>query len=184
MPDLLTADDLQRLFASFQRTARRLEPRDAYASPQEDEAVRRFLAGEEVDVSWRGFWLELVSGAVSAGKRFERVRVVADPPTGYQRYGLWSSQFNVAAGEDIRYLRRDRANALNLPSHDFWVFDSAQLAVLYFSADHRFIGAHVVTELAVVRQHERWLDTAVEHAAPYQEYLERSDGVGWGPTDA
>ena len=174
MPDLLTGDDLGQLFVSFQRTARRLEPRDAYSSPQEDEAVRRFVAGEEIDVSWRQFWLDLVDESLSAGKRFERVRVVADPPTAYQRYGLWSSQFNVAAGEDIRYLGRDQANALDLPDHDFWVFDSAQVALLYFSADHRFVGAHLIAEPAVVRQHERWLDTAFEHAVPYQEYVGRS----------
>lgn len=182
MPDLMRAEELGHLFVTFERTARRLEPRDAYSSPQEDEAVRRFKAGEEVDVSWRGFWLDLVREATAAGKRFERVRVVADPPTDYQRYGLWSSQFNAAAGEDICYLTRVQADDLDLPGHDFWVFDSAQVALLYFTADHRFVGAHVIVEPAVVRQHERWLSVAFEQAVPYQEYLDRRSAAG-GPGD-
>ena len=79
--------------------------------------------------------------------------------------------FNVDAGEDIRYLARDRGNALELPGHDFWLFDDERLALLWFTTDDRLLGAQISTEPAVVRQHTRWLDLAEAHATPYRDYL-------------
>jgi len=43
------------------------------------------------------------------------------------------AQHNVAAGEDIRYLDRDRAE--DLPGHDYWLFDSSRLYRLHFDED-------------------------------------------------
>ncbi|MEU9102121.1 DUF6879 family protein [Streptomyces sp. NPDC048361] len=53
------------------------------------------------------------------GKRFERVRLVDDPPTDGQRYLLASGLGNVDAGEDIRNLVRADAERLGLPDGDF-----------------------------------------------------------------
>jgi hypothetical protein len=58
---------------------------------------------------------QTVRAGVSRGVRFERVRVVPDSMTDYQRFLLHQARFNVEYGEDVRYLRRARADALDLP---------------------------------------------------------------------
>ena len=91
--------------------------------------------------------------------------------TAFLRHELAQCEHNVAVGEDIRYLVRDEANALDLPDHDFWVFDDERVALLYFTADDRLLGAQIVTEPAVVAAHVHWLDLATRHARPYQQYV-------------
>ena len=175
MADLITGEVFGQLFRTFLRSARRLETRDRYRDPEEDEAFSRYLAGSPEDpdyVASRDYWLDgTVRAAVDAGRRFARVRVVSEPLTPYLRFGLYHCAFNVDAGEDIRYLARDRANALDLPGHDFWLFDEQRLALLWFTADDRLLGAQINTEQAVVRQHIRWLDLAEAHATRYRDYL-------------
>ena len=116
-------------------------------------------------------WFASVRAVTAAGKRRQRVRVVPEPLTDYLRWELRICRDNVAAGEDVRYLRRDQANDLDLPAHDFWVLDSNRLALLFFTADDRLLGAEVLTDPDMVSRHERWIDIAVEHAAPYEQFL-------------
>ncbi|MGH4015951.1 MAG: DUF6879 family protein [Pseudonocardiaceae bacterium] len=40
-----------------------------------------------------------------------------------------------------------------------------------FTADDRLVGAQIVTEPSVVRQHAHWLDLAEAHASPYRDFL-------------
>ena len=72
-------------------------------------------------------WLTMIREATDKGRRFSRVRVVSLPLTDYSRFGIWCAQFTNGAGEDIRYLTRDVAEAEELPSHDYWLFDSRKL---------------------------------------------------------
>ncbi|HEU0088026.1 MAG TPA: hypothetical protein VFQ77_10310 [Pseudonocardiaceae bacterium] len=175
MADLISGKAFGHLFRTFGHSARRLETRDRYRDPEEYEAFARYLAGSPEDPSYvasRDYWLDgTVRTAIDAGRCFARVRVVPEPLTPYLRFGLYHCAFNVEAGEDIRYLTRDRANALDLPGHDFWLFDEERLALLWFTSDDRLLGAQVITEPPVVRQHTRWLDLAEAHATPYRDYL-------------
>lgn len=175
MPDLITGEAFGQLFRTFLRSARRLETRDRYRDPEEDQALARFMAGSPESPGYlasRDYWLNgTIRAAVDAGRRFARVRVVPEPPTPHLRFGLYHCRFNVDAGEDIRYLARDRASARDLPDHDFWLFDDERLALLWFTTDDRLLGAQIVTESPVVRQHARWLDLAEAHATPFHDYL-------------
>ena len=172
MPELVTGSAFAQLFTTFERTAQRLETRDRYAS---DQAIfEQWLAGELPEPALAdkvAVWLDQVRTAVAAGKRYERVRVVSEPPTAYQRFALATCRSSVAGGEDIRYLSRERANELDLPAHDFWLFDNERLVLLYFTADDRTLGAQVISEAAVVQQHREWFARAQAAATPYGEYL-------------
>jgi hypothetical protein len=175
MIELSTGEDWYRLFHTFEHTARRLETRDAYASADEDAAFRRFLNGQAEDprygIELEDWTVDVVGAAVAAGKRFARVRVVRDPPTDYQRFGLRNARYNVAAGEDIRYLGRERATQLRLPGYDFWLFDESQLALMHFADDGAMLGVVIVTAPSVVRQHADWLDLAMAAATPYAAFV-------------
>jgi len=172
--DLLIGPALRALFHQVERSARRLETRDRYNMASEHHLMSQWRTGIVTvaeGAEWYADWTELVQVAVAADKRFERVRVVPEPLTEYLRFELWLAQFNAGAGEDARYLARDQANALDLPAHDYWVLDGERLALLYFTADDRLLGAELITDAVVVARHERWLDQAHAAATPYHDYL-------------
>ena len=179
MPELLTGPAFSALLRNFRRTAQRLETRDRYAGDQ--ALFEQWQRGEldEPELADKvAAWLDGVRATTAAGAKFERVRVVSEPPTDYQRFALATTKASTAAGEDIRYLDRGLAAAHDLPAHDFWLLDGVRLALLYFTDDDRLLGAQVVTEPAVVAQHVRWFDAAFALATPYADYL------SWNPARA
>ena len=80
------------------------------------------------------------------------------------------ARVNAAAGEDIRYLPRDRAERLDLPGYDFWLVDSARVGILRFGNDDVLLGAEVDDNPAAVLRHCRYRDVALGHAIPFAEY--------------
>ncbi|HEY3895481.1 MAG TPA: hypothetical protein VGL88_08955 [Pseudonocardiaceae bacterium] len=141
-----------------------MEVRDRYNAPREVESFRKFVAGEAVDLSWAESWLSMIRQAAAEGRRFMRVRVVSLPLTDYSRFGLWGAQFTNAVGEDIRYLARDLAQKVQLPNHDYWLFDSRKLARMHFGEGDRFLGAGIIEDPGEVVQHNFWRDAAWHHA--------------------
>ena len=134
--------------------------RDRYDAPYENESLRRFLANELDDLPWIQDWLTMIREATAEGRHFSRVRVVSMPLSDYSRFGVWCAQFTNGAGEDIRYLIRDQAQAEGLPSHDYWLFDSCKLVGMQFDDADRFLGGEVIEDPAVIVQHNYWRDAA------------------------
>jgi hypothetical protein len=157
---MLLGEEFNQLFRTFQHTAFRLEVRDTYDASYENESLRKFLAGEPDDLPWMQDWLAMIRDATSKGRRFRRVRVVSWPLTDYSRFGVWCARFTNAAGEDIRYLTRDRAQAEGLPEHDYWLFDSRKLVRMHFDDANVFLGGEVVHDPATVVDHNYWRDAA------------------------
>jgi hypothetical protein len=112
----------------------------------------------------------MVRAATSAGRRFARVRVVARPMTAYQRFSHALAEHNNRAGEDIRYLARDQAEAAGLPDHDYWLFDSRKLAIMHFAEDDQFQGAEIIEDPAVIVQHNYWRDVAWHRATRRDDF--------------
>jgi hypothetical protein len=174
---LLKDEEFDRLFETFEHTAFRLEVRDRYNEPYEDESLRKFLAGEPeyIDDSFQS-WLDLVRAATAEGRRFSRVRVVSLPLTDYSRYGIAYARFTNAAGDDIRYLTRDRAHSIGLPDHDYWLLDSRRIARLHFDEgnDH-LLGVEIVEDPAAVVQHNYWRDAARHWAVRRDDFAAEYD---------
>jgi hypothetical protein len=174
---LLTDEEFGRLFETFEHTAFRLEVRDRYNAPYEADSIRRFLAGEPeyIDDSFKE-WLDLVRAATAEGRRFSRVRVVSVPLADYSRYGLAYARHTNAAGDDIRYLTRDRAHDIGLPEHDYWLFDSRKIARLHFDEDDdRLLGVEVIEDPAEVVQHNYWRDAARHWAVRRNDFAAEYD---------
>ncbi len=169
---LLTDEEFDRLFDTFEHTAFRLEVRDRYNEPSEVESLRKFLAGEPEDLDDGGFqdWLDMVKASTAEGRRFSRVRVV------YSRHGIAYARHTNAAGDDIRYLTRDRANAIGLPNHDYWLFDSRKIARLHFDEeDDHLLGVEVIEDSAEVVQHNYWRDAAQHWAVRRDDFAAEYD---------
>ena len=174
MTELLDAVQFRALFDDFAHTAWRLEARDNYTEPGEDEPLERFRAGERADspwtIEWFRSWAEAVQRWTGEGKRMERVRVVTEPLTEYIQWELDLAQLNTTAGEDIRYLPRTRARELELPDEDFWLFDSRFAAVLRFGDNDVRVGVEVIDDPVEVLRRCQWRDIAWHYAIPYRDY--------------
>ena len=112
----------------------------------------------------------MVRNAASEGRRFARVRVVSLPLSDYNRWSYVIAQHNITAGEDIRYITRERAQDAGLPSHDYWLFDSRQLLRMHFDEDDRFVGGEIIEDSAEIVQHNYWRDAAWHHAVRRDEF--------------
>lgn len=174
MGSVLSLQEFYELFKQYRRSARRLENRESYDVPSERKWIARFLAGQPRDPEYevmKRSWIGTVRAGIERGARMERVRVVPGSLTPYLRYEVRGNRGNAEAGEDIRYLPRARAHELDLPDHDFWVFDTEILVLMRFTGDDRPLPHEVVTDPELIARHEAWIDLAMQHATPYAEYL-------------
>lgn len=174
------------LFDNFESSALRLESRSHTDIPDEHAELAAFLAGElpERYVWEPDDWMSTIARQAAAGKPLRCVRVLDDPLTDYNRYMLYTGQAATGFGEDIRYLAREQANQLGLPGHDFWVFDSSLLVELRFTAAGRLLGHDLVTEPAIVAQHEAWILCGLSAATPSDAYLAEDPTRAWPPVRA
>lgn len=170
MPGLTPFADAAHLFEDFQHTAWRLETQRGYAVDRESDKWQRWASGEALGFEPDSPWHQLVRAAAEEGKRFERVRLVDDPPTEGQRFLLTSGNGNVAAGEDIRNMWRADAEQLGLPSYDFWLFDSSTLAKFAFDSAGTTLGVYLIEGVAEVLAACQVRDAAWHYALPTAEF--------------
>jgi hypothetical protein len=175
---LLVGADFAALFTSFEATADRLEVRDRYSDPVEDEALRRYLNGEVDDLAWSQEWFDQIRALARQGRRFRRVRVVTLPLSDYQRWGVEAiAPHNVAAGEEIRYIDRSRAG--DSPGFDFWLFDTGtpreRAARLHFDRDDHLLGAEIITDTDVIKGLAASWDATYEAADSAESFARQHD---------
>lgn len=169
MTERLTGDKWAKAFASFRSTAFRWECQGIYREPYEQEPLRRYLAGDGLDSAFLQGWLDEVRANTDAGRRYSRVRMLTDPVTDYLRWELALTPLNVDAGEDVRVLPQARAEELQLPREDFWLFDDEWSARMHFGADG-FEFADVVTDSATLDRFREIRDVAWKEAIPFRDY--------------
>ncbi|MFI7640613.1 DUF6879 family protein [Nonomuraea sp. NPDC049400] len=171
LPHIITLDEFDRLFTQFEHTAWRLETRSRYASDELTDTYAQFTRGEPVN--WDGAdaaWCAERREQTALGKRFERVRIVDDPPTTGQLYLLDNARRNSAVGERVFNLWRMDADRLGLPAEDFWIFDSRLVALLNFDDADDLVNVELITEPAAVLRYSMARDAAMHHAIPYEEF--------------
>ncbi|WP_215455660.1 DUF6879 family protein [Streptomyces sp. ATCC 21386] len=178
MPELIPFDEITHLFTDFEHTAWRLETQRGYASDRRGPKWQRWQAGEDIANEPFDSWRQSIRAQTSTGKRFERVRLVDDPPTEGQRFLLASGLGNVAAGEDIRNMYRADAVRLGLPEFDFWLFDSRTVVKFLFDGDGETSGVYVLEDAESVVHACQVRDAAWHHAVPTREFQAQVPSAG------
>ncbi|MFF2328342.1 MULTISPECIES: DUF6879 family protein [unclassified Streptomyces] len=169
VPQFITFDVFAGMFAKLKHSAWRLETRRRYASDEETDTYRQFLAEGRVDWDLDDPWCTGRRDQSALGKRFERVRILDEPPTPGQRYLLDNARRNTAVGENILVLARSRADELHLPQEDFWIFDSRVVALLHHNDADEMTGVELITNPVDVLRYAQVREAAAHHAVPYDQ---------------
>jgi hypothetical protein len=151
--------DLDALFDTVEQSAFRLEPIPRTGRPGQATDLA-------LDLGWHLPWFDAIRRAVDAGRVVQRVRVMDQPPTRYQRFELSLGPFHEQAGEDLRILAASTAHRLDLPPVDFWLLDNRRVVTLDDA------GAQVTTAAAVVRRMRGYRELAWQHAVPFARFLD------------
>jgi len=166
----LDGEAWSRCFRDFASSAFRLELRQVYTMPGEQEELARFRAGEQPPAAYHYGWLDTVAAARRHGKTMRRVRVVYRPLTDYTRYEFsWGFAWNVEAGEDIRVLDLTGRARPALSDHDFWLFDESMVVELLYREDGTQTGRELVED-PDLGAYLGWRDAAWESAIPFRDY--------------
>jgi hypothetical protein len=168
---LLQGKAFDDLFRTFTGSAFHLELQDTYGTPEEAGPFSLFLAGESDDFAWHRPWLKLVREAVVTGRSMTRVRVVTVPHSDYVRWGLTVAPLNIEAGEDVRWLPRNRTEGLGLPVDDYWLFDDSRLVFTVFEPGGRFVGGAETTDPTMVERFRATARQVWSMAIPHGDYV-------------
>lgn len=170
MTEAVTEAELDALFDNAQESIFRLETLPTYSVAEETERIEAWRAGRprpEQSVRTSG-WLAEIAASTLGGVRWDRVRVIDDPLTWYQRYQLHGYVEAQAAGCSMWIAKR-----ADVPDtwSDGYLFDAgteraAGVGLRYTDAGE-FIGL------------ERWSsaglttlrDAAFAAAVPLNDYL-------------
>jgi hypothetical protein len=164
--------EFHQLFREASARAFHLETKDSYTTPEEAEPLRKWLAGEpDTDTGWYSEWDELVATTCRRGVKVQRVRVVTVPHTDYTRWLLATSETEVAAGEDIRWLPRHLTVPDDYTSDDWWLFDDTRLGYTLFDREGRFAGLGVTDDPVLLARARRVRDTLWERAIRHADYV-------------
>lgn len=128
--------DKDNPFETFEHSAFRLEGLPEYNVPEEFDAFEYFKThGEspgDVDPEWRS----TVAQNVARGATMQRLRLLSNKLTEYERFEL-KSYPGIAAGEEIRTALR--SVHIQQFTHDFWLFDERYLYQMYYSEHGEFV---------------------------------------------
>ncbi|MEV5677092.1 DUF6879 family protein [Streptomyces sp. NPDC052179] len=169
VPQWISFEEFDGMFTSLKHSAWRLETRSRYASDEGTDTYAQFARGEAVHWDLEDPWCQERRAQAALGKRFERVRVLDEPPTPGQLYLLDNAARNTAAGEVVRTLPRSVANAQRLPTDDFWIFDGRVVALLHFDGDDQMTGVELITNPVEVLRYVQAREAAWHFAVPYDQ---------------
>jgi hypothetical protein len=158
--------DLAWWLQNFRRSAFRLETLPEYDVPQEAEMLARFKHGYPVEMPDDHPWLLNVRHHCGAAKVMQRVRIVSNPPSDYERFELSLYRHSSAAGEQIHIIEEYRRF-----SEDFWLFDNQEAYILRYDRHGKFLAVEVGSDVVAYR---RIRDLALEQSIPFAEYAARA----------
>lgn len=161
-------DDLLRACAV---SAVHLEMRDDYTPG--DPWFRAWRHGDREEFERQlaqPWWLGLIREITGRGVAVRRLRVISEPVTDYIRFEHATTESNIDAGEQVRWLPRRQAADLLLPGCDCWVFDGRRVLFNFFDGPGEWAGAAVCDDAAVAARHAAAFAAAWERGVPHADY--------------
>ena len=164
------ARSFEQLLLGCKYSALHLEMRDAYTP--DDPWFAAWTRGDwkEFERRLRRPWLELVREVTGQDVAVRRARVVSEPLSDYIAFEHATTDSNVAAGEQVRWLPRRAANGLLLPANDCWVFDGQLVRFAFFAGDGQFLGTELCEDGSIVEQCTAAFERVWERAVPHEDY--------------
>jgi hypothetical protein len=158
------------LFAATRESAVHLEMRDGYVL--DDPSFMEWLSsGALMDDQESQEWRALMRKTVKRGVKIRRARIVSEPLSDYTYYEyVITTDHNVAAGEEVRWLPRRLATNLALPGNDFWLFDGKTLLVNHFSGNSDWIGMEIDSDPVAVKLCAEAFEAVWSRAVPHEDY--------------
>ncbi len=160
------------LLESTERSAVHLEMRDSYTPGDPDWL--EWQSGNRFDPTTRESWrtsFPLMKAATGRGVVVRRARIVSEPVTNYIRFEYdVTGGFNIAAGEQVRWLPRRQTAGLLVPPNDFWVFDERLVVWNHFAGDGSSVGRERCDDVLIAKQCVSAFDAVWERAIPHEEY--------------
>ncbi|RJO78406.1 hypothetical protein D5S18_05795 [Nocardia panacis] len=172
---ILAGESFDQMIDQAQHRAFHLETEDQYLAAAEADSLRAWLADPRTDPGgdWFAPWAAQVRATVARRVAVQRVRIVSEPHTDYTRYLLALAEHNRAAGEQIRYLPRARADPRDAVAEDFWMLDDATVAYSVFDGAGYWIGAAVTEDPVLVGTAADIRDRVWSKSIPYGDYVIR-----------
>jgi hypothetical protein len=163
-----------KLLAGFKRSAFHWEAQSGYKIAAEAVPLAHFLeTGELLPPSQFGWWQEWLNSVAAHdrhGRTVQRVRVLSEPPTPYQRYLLAIGHWHAGYGDHAFYIPRSRAVTAGLPlTHDWWLLDSSRVILASFTPEGEVAGKEVITGENAVRPYLHWRNLALLHASAAED---------------
>jgi hypothetical protein len=171
--DSLDADGWAALFDGAKATACHLEMRDEYAVAEEAADVEQWRSGTwtlEADAKSKAGWLELMRRTRDRGVQLRRARIVSVEPTDYICFEHFGTPNNIAAGEDVRWLRRTDASGLALPGNDFWLFDGKYALFNHFTGAGAWLGNTTSQDPDIARLCADAFEAVWSRGTPHEEF--------------
>ncbi|MBB2915052.1 hypothetical protein FHS43_006367 [Streptosporangium becharense] len=161
---------LDELFQHCERSALHLEMRDGYGNSS--PGFRAWREGVPFDrTDFDAPWVNLIRDTVERGVVVCRARIISEPVSDYIRYEHSATPYaNLAGGEQVRWLPRQKASDLALPGNDFWLFDGRLVRFAFHSGDGEPAGYEVSEDPAVVKLCVTAFEGVWERGVDHAEY--------------
>jgi hypothetical protein len=168
---LISDDEFEGLLVSgFEREAIHLETRDAYGTAVELPYMAKWAAGEPDDLAWLADWCASLQEHVKNGRNVRRARIVSEPLSDYQRWSFSIAGPMVNAGEDIRWVPRERVSAIGIPGNDFYLFDDRLAVFLHYAGSGLGTKKTATSDPSALDLCRRAFEAVWELSIPHREY--------------
>ncbi|MFI6292694.1 DUF6879 family protein [Nonomuraea sp. NPDC050790] len=158
------------LLADCTTSAVHLEMHDQHMTS--NPSFQAWKAGKPfIDAGKAKAWVDLVSAAVTRGVSVRRARIVSEPASDYVRWEhAVAPAFQLAAGEQLRWLPRPLASGLALPGNPYWVFDGHLVRFSLFDGEGELQGHQFTEDASLVGLCESAFEAVWELATPHEKY--------------
>lgn len=163
---------LRELYRGVTRRSLRMETRQNYAVPWEDERNQAWLRGcpEPRSASLDRHRAECRAHAES-GRRTARVRFVELPMSEYtKRQFAWTYPGSTAAGEQIDIVDRAEHPEFDHVREDFVVFDDTAVMYYRYTDDDRLVGYDYSDDPMIVGEHLALAEEVLTVAIPFADW--------------